>query len=189
MASYRTSSQAGQIVEITTTLTAADFVYDGDDYPYIGISFFNANLLTVFSDFQVGIDDDWYDVIVIPDGNNVWSATSTITNPTNYEADPLIQMWPGTLKIGDYSVQYKDDIIAKPTCFVDCELEDCYSVSGSVVTNVNSKITITNSNAKELKDFPYFAPGTTTMRKTHNSKIDWYAESGQVVIIPRWYRI
>ena len=183
------NTAAGAIGEMSYTLTENDVLYNGESYPYIAIGAEVTGGVSQLGTVWIGIDDVFYEVIMVPAGNTNWSYTATITNPTGYESKPLIQKWLGTSKINDYTLVYTDPAVLKGSIFVDCELEDCYSESGGVVTNANDKVTITNSNAKELRDFPYLKAGSNTLQIIETSKQAWIINCGQIDITPRWYRI
>ena len=99
----------------------------------------------------------------------ITAASGTITNPTLYEARPLIKVTGyGTLTIGGENIT-----IASGQTYVtiDSELMDCYMGT----TNKNSKVTFASGK------FPTLKAGSTGISRSGNiTKIE---------ITPRWYRL
>lgn len=99
----------------------------------------------------------------------ITASSGTITNPTLYEARPLIKVTGyGTLTIGGENIT-----IASGQTYVtiDSELMDCYMGT----TNKNDKVTFAAGK------FPTLKPGSTGISRSGNiTKIE---------ITPRWYRL
>ena len=93
----------------------------------------------------------------------------TITNPTAYNAKPLIAVYgsrAATLQVGEYVCKLSsiDESIT-----LDSDTENAYKGT----TNLNSKVTI--------PDFPELVPGANT--------ITWTGGITSVEIIPRWWTL
>lgn len=98
---------------------------------------------------------------------NTYTASGSITNPTLFNAKPLIVVTgTGTLTIGGVAIT----ISASPTT-IDCETMECYNGT----TSRNSSVTLSPNK------FPVLSPGSNSFTKTSGiSKIQ---------ITPRWWRI
>lgn len=115
----------------------------------------------------------------------------TIENPTLYEAKPTVQITNpsgASFTLNGHVVSVKSTPYDNMT--IDCETEDCYAdVSGEYV-NGNSYVSIEKIDPKELRDFPYLAPGENTYYLYSDPEIpisDY--KSWDVSITPNWYRI
>lgn len=97
-----------------------------------------------------------------------FTADGTITNPTLYDAKPLIKVYGnGTVGIGAYSFTITDN--ASNYIYIDCEIMDCYRGT----TNCNSYVTFSNQNVPKL------VPGSNGISKGSGiTKIE---------ITPRWW--
>lgn len=95
------------------------------------------------------------------------TASGTITNPTQFDAKPLIVVTgTGTLTVNGVAIT----ISVSPTT-IDCEAMEAYNGT----TSRNSSITLTPNR------FPVLSPGSNSITKTSGiSKIE---------IQPRWWRI
>jgi phage-related protein len=101
----------------------------------------------------------------------ILSAEGTVTNPTLFDAKPLIRVRGS----GDCSVTIGNQIIAIEDVDgyvdIDCETMNCYN--GTV--NCNSKVTL------GAQGFPVLPPG--------NTGIDFAGGTTSVEITPRWWEI
>lgn len=111
------------------------------------------------------------------------SSSITITNPTQFEARPLIEIEEGatftiTGKITmGVSGNYYDVDFVNPftagTFFIDSELMQCYVELGGMKSNANRRF--------EFPDgFPVLSPGVNTIDNTSNRDIK---------VTPRWWRL
>lgn len=99
-------------------------------------------------------------------GESSLSSPSSIYNPTNYDAKPLIRLYgTGKLTIGDYSLRV-DSSLTYSYIDIDCELMNAYR--GKV--NLNNYVS---------GDFPKLEPGANI--------INWTGSS--YTITPRWWTI
>lgn len=97
----------------------------------------------------------------------------TLTNPTPFEALPLIEVnGAGTLTVGNISVTVTGT--TDQTIFIDCELMDAYTVSGGAIVSANDKINLNESA------FPSLSAGETGITFTGLT---------EVKITPRWWRL
>lgn len=98
----------------------------------------------------------------------------TINNPTPYNAFPLlyfdltnVQQETMAVALNDFNIALEgvtDFFDGVTDLYIDCELEDCYSIDTGETYNQNAAVTITNSNPREFRDFPYLKPGRNTIR-------------------------
>ena len=100
---------------------------------------------------------------------------STITNPTLFDAKPLIAVdGYGELSIGDYTVT-----IAQPetatTIYIDCDIMESYQEVGGEIQPVNSIITLSGH------EYPVLVPGS--------NEITFGAGISSVTITPRWWMV
>lgn len=117
-----------------------------------------------------------------------------INNPTSYVSNPLIIMSVQSyrqpeciLVVNDFEVYAHDIPSGASELCIDCELEDCYFVSDGVLVNANQYVSISNSNPKELREFPYLVPGDNTVFV--KSSMVGMAYKSNFSITPRWYKI
>ena len=97
-----------------------------------------------------------------------FTGSGTITNPTFYDALPLIRAYgTGTLAIGDMTITIDS---ADVYTDIDCDLQDAYK--GAV--NCNGNITLNSGEFFKLK------PGDNGIQMTGISKIE---------LTPRWWTI
>lgn len=105
----------------------------------------------------------------LDDGDTVTTleanTTTTIRNPTNQYALPLIRTTgAGAVTIGDTRITVTQATV------IDCDLQDCYAPSGGA--NLNSTVTISPN------EFPRLGPGNTTIITTVKT-----------YVTPRWWRL
>ena len=102
------------------------------------------------------------------------TAAGNINNPTLYEAKPLIKVTGyGRLGIGDDTIAITGS--AGQVIYIDCDMMEAYSISGSSIVSKNSAITMTSN------DFPTLQAGTTG--------ISLASTITEVEITPRWWQI
>lgn len=95
----------------------------------------------------------------------------SLSNPTRYESKPLLQVTgTGTITIHGCTITITGN--SSQVIYIDCDIMEAYSVSGSTVTNRNELITVS-------PDFPTLAPGSNTITKT----------TGTLRITPRWWQL
>lgn len=98
-----------------------------------------------------------------------YSQDSGITNPTDYDARPIIGVrYPGTVEIAGYPITISSDSPFNDYVYINSETQDCYC-NGQ---NANMYVTLPNG-------FPVLKPGGNT--------IDLGDDEIPVVITPRWY--
>lgn len=98
-----------------------------------------------------------------------YTESSTILNPTSFEARPFIRVYGhGTVTIGDVSIAVAG---SSPYTDIDCDLQDAYYG----VQNMNKYITLTPNR------FPVLASGENTIRV--GSGIS------KIIITPHWWRL
>lgn len=99
----------------------------------------------------------------------------SITNPTAFEAKPLIKVYgngTGTLYVGSYTVQLKKAI--NQHIYLDCEMLNAYRDAGyGGIENKNGDI--------YAPEFPVLKPGI--------NQISWNGSINSVEIVPRWWTI
>lgn len=101
------------------------------------------------------------------------AAGFSIVNPSRCPSKPLIKVTGyGTLGVGDYNIVISGT--AEQVLYIDCDVMDCYSISGGAKTSQNSKVT-TGS------DFPELVGG--------DNEIQVPATITNLVITPRWWVI
>lgn len=143
--------------------------------------------------YQVGLVDSTVSITI--DGASV-SRTFDLNpaaNTTQFTSFPLIKVEPVSsgisYAINDFTVAIASNPLSN--VYVDCELEDCYENDSGTITNANQYVTITKTNPKELRDFPYFQPGTNIVQVSGTAVLESLADfvDTYVTITPRWYRI
>lgn len=103
----------------------------------------------------------------------VGNVANTVTNPTDFPSKPLLKVK------GSGSVYINSDTItitgvsSSTTLYIDCDLMDAYTMSGSAIVPANDKIQLSNDK------FPKLKAGSNTIRATTTS----------ASIIPRWWRL
>jgi Phage-related protein len=102
----------------------------------------------------------------------------TISNPTKFNALPLIQIaFSSTTRNGTVTVNGRTITItgAEGTpLYIDCETQNAYRISSNVKLSQNGKITLDS-------DFPFLKPGSNTVAYTGNIS--------SVQIMPRWWTL
>lgn len=105
------------------------------------------------------------------------SSGGTISNPTRFDAKPLIRVngsGAGTLTIAGANKTYSVSLTGVSSyIYLDCDEQNAYRTAAD---NQNAKVTITQGG-----DFPRLEAGTNT--------ISWTGGVTSVVITPRWFRI
>lgn len=101
-----------------------------------------------------------------------------ITNPTNYDSLPYIEVTledsnSGTVTVGGQTVTITDADAA--TIYLDCEGQNAVMMSGSLPVSQNSKIELTTG------EFPSIKPG--------KSIVSWTGDVTGVRIMPRWWTL
>lgn len=95
-----------------------------------------------------------------------FSADGTITNPTQFDAKPIIRVYgSGTITINGYELTV-DTSDATSYIDIDCERMQCYEGT----TNMNSYVTV--------DEFPVLSPGSNTIETSVN-----------IEITPRWWTV
>lgn len=97
------------------------------------------------------------------DSGQIWlDAPSSVTNPTQFAARPLIRIpaqassYSGTITVGAVTVMLTD-MPANVIVYVDCEMQDVYGAGGQ---NFNQSTQLTGY------DFPVLRPGATGLSWT-----------------------
>lgn len=115
-----------------------------------------------------------------------------LSNPTGYESSPIINVdINSSVQVNDISV----DVASGATfpVIIDGELETCYAEVDGEMVSMNPYVTITKTNPKELRDFPYLTAGVNRIHFDEPSLTDVYDadeySTGTVSITPNWYRI
>lgn len=103
------------------------------------------------------------------DTGQEFTANGTITNPTLFDAQPLIRVYGnGTLEVGSTTFTITNN--ASNYIDIDCAMMDAYRGA----TNCNAYVSI-NSN-----DFPVLPPGSTGIEISGITK---------AIITPRWWQL
>ena len=185
------SIAAGATVEYSHTITAADL--NGGGLTSILIGFQDQDSYAYVKSIIIELDGVEYTATAVTSSN--FKASKTISNPTAYNSQPLIKVGSGTARVGTFTLTIADPNTGqgdwiKAIIDIDCELEDTYytDANGNLVS-ANKYVSITNSNKKERKDFPYFKPGNNTFSVNSANLSDWAMNCAFISIIPRWYRI
>lgn len=122
------------------------------------------------------------------------SISFTITNPTNYESAPDFECsWMGGFSVNDLTVSISGAYARNHMpIIIKGELETCYYKSSG--DSANSSVSITNSNARDNRDFPYFKPGDNELVLGEPNlsailgDVDFYEELA-IKVTPNWYKI
>lgn len=119
------------------------------------------------------------------------SEGTKVLNPTQFQSFPTLTADTkagGAFVINSFVATV--DAANIGDVIVDCGLEDCYALNNGVMENANQYVTISNSDEKEMRDFPYFQPGENliNMFSIPGSAVDEFTEIN-LSIIPNWYRI
>ena len=101
------------------------------------------------------------------------TATYNIINPSRFPSKPLIKVTGyGTLGIGNQSITISGT--AGQVLYIDCDVMECYSISGGAKTSQNSKLTTG-------PDYPELVGG--------DNGIQMPSTITNLVITPRWWVI
>ena len=102
-----------------------------------------------------------------------FTASGSITNPTNFDSSPLLEVvGTGTVKIGSYSFS----ISTNPgRIYIDCDIMEAWSLSGSSKISQNGAVNYTNLKTPKIE------PGTRAI--VLGSGIT------ELEITPRWWRL
>lgn len=116
-----------------------------------------------------------------------------LQNPTGFESSPLIGVdFNSSVQVNDISVAVASG--ATFPVIIDGEMETCYAEVDGEMVSMNPYVTITKTNPKELRDFPYLTAGENRILFSGEPSLsdvydaDEYTE-GIVSITPNWYRI
>ena len=100
------------------------------------------------------------------------AASSTLNNPTNFIAKPIIKTYgAGLFTLNDVTVTIASNSF--DYILIDCELMDCIGYSSGIASNANIYVTIGNK-------FPEIASGNNTLAITGLTK---------VTVRPRWWTV
>lgn len=103
----------------------------------------------------------------------VFTASSSITNPTAFPSDPLIAITgPGTVSIGDITITSaasSGDVV-----YIDCDTKEIYQIVSQLPVNASSLISFSGT------EFPYLPAGASTLTLTDVTSVS---------ITPRWWRL
>lgn len=114
-----------------------------------------------------------------------------ISNPTNFISFPTITFDKvGALRLGSFTVSVGSGATFPVT--IDTDLGEVYSVVGGEKVNMSQYVTVSCSDPKELRDFPYLVPGTNHVSVDIGEELtvdDLDYGDGTVTIVPNWYRI
>lgn len=103
------------------------------------------------------------------DAQTTFTSSGTITNPTAFDAMPLIRVYgSGTLTVGGKTIT-----VANNSSYIDidCDIQDAYRGA----TNCNGNITLNSG------EFPTLGPGSNSISKSSGIS--------SVTITPRWWRL
>lgn len=103
-----------------------------------------------------------------------FSATGTITNPTLFDAKPLLEIkGSGVLGVGDYSVTIQNT--GSQSLFIDCDVMEAWTLSGGQKVNANDLVQYAGNQ------FPSLSAG--------QNGISLGSGITQVKVTPRWWRL
>ena len=126
-------------------------------------------LRSITGEFTVTFDCDPRRFLKTGETKQTFTGSGTISNPTNYEARPLIRVYgTGTLRIGGTTITIT---AANSYTDLDCDLQDAFRGT----TNCNGNVRLDSG------DFPVLAPGS-------NGVVPGSGIS-RVEITPRWWTI
>ncbi len=104
----------------------------------------------------------------------VFTSGGTVTNPTAFEAKPLLKVTGyGTLGVGDRSVIITGT--AGQVIYIDCEIMEAWSMSGSAIIPRNDYVQYVGNK------FPVLASGVNGISMSGNIT--------RVEVTPRWWRV
>lgn len=103
-----------------------------------------------------------------------YGQNSTITNATRFTAKPLIRVTGyGTVTIGSVTITITGS--SGVVTYIDCDLMECYRLSGSAIVPANSAVSFSGN------DFPVLPVG--------NTGVTYAGSVTKVEIQPRWWII
>ena len=103
-----------------------------------------------------------------------FSADGTITNPTAFDAKPMLQITgSGVVGIGDYSITLAG--VSSQTVYIDCDVMEAWTLSGGAKVNANDIVQYAGN------EFPSLKQGS--------NGISLGTGISQVVVTPRWWRL
>lgn len=107
----------------------------------------------------------------------VFSANGAITNPTSFEAQPLLIIGKNIASsiVGDTSITI---VGATADTAIDCDLMDCY-LKGSPGVGKNDIVSFSSN------DFPKLMPGSNNISGTGLSP----GAANSIEIVPRWWEL
>ncbi len=107
-------------------------------------------------------------------GESYQTVTSSILNPTLFDAKPLLKITGyGTATIGGVTITITGS--SGVVTYIDCDLMECYRMSGGAIVPAGSAVTITGMK------YPVLKPGANGVSKSGNvTKIE---------IMPRWWSV
>ena len=104
---------------------------------------------------------------------SVGNVTNTVTNPTGFASRPLLKAkGSGTIVVNGNTATITD-ISSSTTLYIDCELMEAYTMSGSAIVPANDKISFSTG------EFPTLKAGSNTIKATTTT----------LSVTPRWWRI
>ena len=132
-----------------------------------------ASVLNQFGRAEIVLNCKPFKYLTIGDNQVTINGVYTITNPTGFDAAPLIQVkgasgyGTSTIQIGSYTISLSDVV---DDMIIDCELMDCYKGT----TNLNSLVTLSPTYT-----YPKFVPGSNAVKLTG-------AGINAIKVTPRW---
>lgn len=122
-------------------------------------------------EFEITFDCKPQRFLTSGENYTTYGKNSTITNPTKFEARPLIKVTGyGTVNIGSTTITITGS--SGVVTYIDCDLMDCYRMSGGAVVSANSAVTFSGST------FPVLSGSTGVNYSGNVSKVE---------IMPRWW--
>lgn len=104
---------------------------------------------------------------------SVGNVTNTVTNPTSFASRPLLKAkGSGTIVVNGNTATITD-ISSSTTLYIDCELMEAYTMSGSAIVPANDKISFSTG------EFPTLKAGSNIIKATTTT----------LSVTPRWWRI
>lgn len=131
------------------------------------------NKLNRYGRFTVNFDCDPRAFLLSGENPVTFTGSGTITNPTAYDAQPLILVTgtaAGTVSVNGTTVEIKS---LSGTLYLDCENENAYALSAGTPINKNSTI--------YAPSFPVLSPGSNGVKFTGGIT--------SLQIIPRWWEL
>lgn len=138
-----------------------------------------------------GLEGDTLDVQVYGQPEGLAGVEKTVTNPTGFQSNPTIisdSTGGGRIGVNDFTVNVSAADVGN--IVIDCDTENCYSIEDGEFVNANQYVSISNSDPKEMRDFPYFKQGENTINAYSSSEFTVTADTEwKVTISPNWHRI